>query len=113
MEINIENSESQDLILGSLGLQKLDKPLTEADLLAYLSEAIAYMIEHELDMLLSLLYRLDIDEDKINATLHPKNPIEAHIGLAHLVINRQKQRISTKNEYRTTHNSSPDWSFEE
>ena len=79
-------------ILRDFELTIPDKILSEKELLDYLSEAIAYMIEHKLDFLLSLLYRLDIDEDKINKALLPGNSAPANTALAHLVLERQDRK---------------------
>jgi len=85
-------------------------PLTEQELFELLADRIAYMIEYQIDMLLSLLYRLDIDEDKINQALTPKNPEPANIALARLVIQRQKQRIETKKQYKQQ--NTDNWIYE-
>ena len=55
---------------------------TRRELLNYLADVIAYMIENRLDYLLSLLYRLDVAEDKINRALMPGNAEDANVALA-------------------------------
>lgn len=74
---------------------------TEEELLNLLTERVDYMIEHQLDMLLSLMYRLDIDEHKIQIALLPNAPEPANVGLARLILERQKQRAFTKLNYRS------------
>ena len=65
-EITAENAETTALIVRDFELTTPEKPMTEAELLNYLADVIAYMIEKRLDYLLSLLYRLDVAEDNIN-----------------------------------------------
>lgn len=74
--------------------------LSEEELLDMLSQRIAFLIENRLEFLLSLMYRLDIDESKVNYALSPIAIEPPHIGLARLVLARQKQRAYTKQHYK-------------
>ena len=74
--------------------------ITEEELLRMLSEQIAFLIENRMEFLLSLMYRLDIDERKIEAALLPNSPIPPHEAIARLVLDRQKKRAYTKLHYR-------------
>ena len=68
---------------------KDEKTISEEELLEVLSQQVAYMLDHRLDFLLSLMYRLDVYEEKINQALSPHSPIPPHLGLAHLILERQ------------------------
>ena len=107
-----ENAETTALVVRDFDLETPDKPMTEAELLTYLSDVIAYMIERKLDYLLSLLYRLDVSEKSINQALMPGNSEDANVALARLVIDRQKKRIATKRAYRAQNPSSWNWDLE-
>ncbi|MBL7794237.1 MAG: hypothetical protein JNK77_18040 [Saprospiraceae bacterium] len=74
--------------------------VSEAQLLEMLSERIADLIEHRMEFLLSLMYRLDVNERKVHAALSPLAPEPPHIGIARLVVERQKQRAFTKRYYQ-------------
>ena len=76
--------------------------VSESELLDILTERVAYLLDHNADFLFSLLYRLDVDEAKINVALSPTNPFLPGESLARLIIERQKQRIKTKEHYRNT-----------
>ncbi|MDZ7877921.1 MAG: hypothetical protein U5L45_09635 [Saprospiraceae bacterium] len=108
----IDAHETAALIVRYFELTTPDKDMTEAELLAYLADVIAYMIDKKLDYLLSLLYRLDVSERKINRALMPGNVEDAHVALARLVIERQKQRIATKRAYREQHPTNWNWDLE-
>ena len=54
-----------------------------------------------MEVLLSLMYRLDIDEKKVEFALSPIAPEPANRGLAMLVLERQKQRVYTKQKYKS------------
>ncbi len=111
-EITAENAETTALIVRDFELTTPEKSMTEAELLNYLADVIAYMIENRLDYLLSLLYRLDVAEDKINRALMPGNAEDANVALARLVIERQKRRIATKKAHREQNPSNWNWDLE-
>ena len=106
------NKETTALILRDFELTDPQKEMTEQELLDYLAVAIEYMIEHKLDFLLSLLYRLDVSERKINEALLPGNREDANIALAKLVLDRQKLRVATKKAYREQNPSNWDWEMD-
>ena len=104
-------TETTAMIVKDFGLTAPKYTMTEAELLDYLSDVIGYMVESRLDYLLSLLYRLDVSEEKINhAFLYNAEP--ANVALARLVIERQKQRIATKKAYREQNPSNWNWDLE-
>lgn len=94
------NEQTTELIAVQFGLDIGNEPIPDDEVFDVLANAVAYMIEKRLDYLLSLLYRLDIDEGKINFALSPIAPDPANIGLARLIWERQKQRIFTKKFYQ-------------
>ena len=79
-----------------------DKKPTEQELFEMLADQVAYMMQYRLDFLMSLMYRLDVDEEKIRKAISPKALIAPNIGLAHLILERQKLRIKIKQEYGKT-----------
>jgi hypothetical protein len=89
-----------NLVIRDFGLlgEEDDKPSEEV-IFQMLCDKIAWLIEHNMEYLLSLLYRNDVPESKIYIALLPDNPDPANIALAKLVIERQKQRLETKKEF--------------
>lgn len=76
------------------------QPLNEQELFDLLCNEVAIMIETRMDYLLGLMYRLDVEEHKINKALHLDNPEPANVSLARLILERQKQRMFTKKNYK-------------
>jgi hypothetical protein len=111
-DIQADNAETTALIVRDFELTTPDKDMTEAELLAYLADVIAYMIDKKLDYLLSLLYRLDVSEKNINQALMPGNAEDANVALARLVIERQKKRIATKRAHREQNPTNWNWDLE-
>lgn len=99
----MENEDLQlarELIARDFELESQESILTEEALLQLLADHIAYMIDVRMEFLLSLMYRLDIDEAKVNRALSPMHEEPANIALARLVLERQKQRVFTKKHYK-------------
>jgi len=88
------------LIARDLGLDIKEESMTEEELFNLVINEVAYMIEHRLEYLLSLMYRMDISEQKVSDALSPAAPEPANIGLGRLILERQKQRIYTKIRYK-------------
>jgi hypothetical protein len=81
--------------------------ITDEELLAVLTIRIENMLEQETDMLLSLLYRLDVEEKAILKALQPEIGETAASSLAKLVLKRQKQRWEIKKSTEVDHNDIP------
>ncbi len=101
-------SETREMIIQDFGLEIPGEGMDEAALFQILADAVAYMIEHKIDFLMSLLYRLDVLEPHINHALSPLCPDPANIALAKLIMERQKQRVHTKAAYRKSHKDQED-----
>lgn len=72
---------------------------TSADedaLLNVVAARVGYLLVHDVDFLMGMLYRLDVLEEKIKIALGKGSDDPAHIALAKLIIERQKQRYQSK-----------------
>lgn len=77
---------------------ELKQEMTEEELVEVLANRIAEMLDHEPDLLMSTLYRLDVFESKILAVFD--NPaIPNAQGLALLILDRQKEKLETRKKY--------------
>jgi hypothetical protein len=93
--------QTSALVKQDFDLTEADNAQSEADLLAALAERIAQMLETQPEYLFSMLYRMDVLEEKIRPVLAPAAPEPANLGLARLVLERQKQRVATKRSVKT------------
>ncbi len=98
-----------DLITRDFEIETTGEQLSEEQLFQLLADQVAYMIEYKLDFLLSLMYRLDIDEEKVDYALSPYAKEPANIGIAKLVWERQKKRAQTKLDYPPKKLEDWDW----
>ncbi len=96
------SKETKTLIIRDFELEVGEDEISDEALFDHLANQVAYMIEYRLDFLLSLMYRLDILEYKINDVLQNRTAEAPNIGLARLIVERQKERIFTKQHYKQT-----------
>ncbi len=75
-----------------------DSILDEAAVLDLFTIRVEELMRDNLDLLLSSLYRLDVEEYKIEQALHSAH-VPAARGIAALIIERQKERIRTRKTY--------------
>ncbi|MCC6724622.1 MAG: hypothetical protein IT258_08935 [Saprospiraceae bacterium] len=98
--MNNSSDNSNQLLIKDFELQSSEAEApSEAELFQLLCDRISWMIEHNMEYLLSLLYRNDVLEYKILDALSPGNPEPANVALAKLVMERQQQRLATKKQY--------------
>lgn len=64
-----------------------------------LADAINYMITHNFEKLVQLLYRIDVNEQKLKKMLQTYNE-EAGKIIARLIIERQLEKIKTRQQFR-------------
>lgn len=80
-----------------------DQPfLDESTLVSMIEKRVEQLMTDNPDLLFSFLYRLDVDEHKIQSALQSGTDIAR--ALAALIVQRQKVRIDTKIKYRKDHN---------
>ena len=100
-----------EMIATDFGISQQDA-LDEAALVALLSHRGGDMMANEMEYLMGMLYRLDVQEAKTKAALSASNPEAAHITIAKLIIERQKQRLKTKlNSFKPLPDDMKDWAW--
>ena len=89
--------DPKDVILQNFDMEE-KQVATEEELIALLTSRIEEMLDHEPDILMSSLYRLDVLEHKILAVFD--NPaIPNAEGLARLILDRQKEKQETRRKF--------------
>jgi hypothetical protein len=72
---------------------------TPEELTKKLSEYINYLIVHDFNQLVSILYRLDVSENKLKQMLQDSSAGDAGNIIAALIIERQLQKIKSRRQY--------------
>ncbi len=75
------------------------------EVIEYLSHRINDLINTNFEKLISLLYRMDVSEQKIKHLLEKNNTSNAGLVIAPLMVERELQRIKTKKEFLQTPNN--------
>jgi len=75
-----------------------DPVLDEESVIELFTRRVEELMRDDLDLLLSSLYRFDVEEDKIQEALRSPN-VPAARGIAMLILDRQKQRLKTRKSY--------------
>jgi hypothetical protein len=74
--------------------------ITENELAGLLANRINELIRSDMNVLITALYRIDVDEKKIREMLIKNKETDAALVIAHLVIERQKQKIKTRSMFK-------------
>lgn len=77
----------------------LEETLSENQLREVMVKAFAYLIEDDFSKLLQILYRADVDQDKLKQHLENAENSNAAEVIADAYINRQKAKIETWKKY--------------
>lgn len=81
--------------------------LLKQQTLILLQQEIDYLINNDFNKLVQVLYQIDISEKKLNALLQQNPQADASKIIAVLVIERQLQKIKTRQQFtRKSDNSS-------
>jgi hypothetical protein len=101
------NSENQISISDSvLSLADTIKETADDNVRSQLINLINELIKNDFPSLVQLLYRLDVEENKLKKLLHENSETDAASIIADLIIKRQIQKIATKNQYKKKDNPS-------
>ena len=76
-----------------------------------LSVHLNYLIQHDFQKLVSILYRIDVSEAKLKYLLKENTDKDASPIIADLIIERQLQKIKSRQEHRRDSTSSLDESW--
>ena len=66
------------------------------DFIAYIN----HLVDTDFEKLIYLLYRIDVNENKIKNLLEGKSDINAGELIAHAIIERQMEKIDTRKKYK-------------
>ncbi len=103
----MENALSK--VLGDVSLHQVEDK--EGEVLEILTASIAEMLEKEPDLLLSSMYRMDIDERKILQILNSHSENDIPTEFAKLVLERQRVALMTRAKFPQKKISDPEASF--
>lgn len=89
-----------EAIKPEIGIELTDDAIGEDDLLHAIKVRVSELLDQDPALLFSYLYRLDVLEVDLKRVLswhHGQNPVDS---ISELILERQKNRIATKEKYR-------------
>ncbi|ACU03778.1 hypothetical protein [Pedobacter heparinus] len=93
----MENFNSLSLIIAKdFEVEELG---TETMLRARLIEAFAYLLDHNISKMMNILYRADVNEEKLKTLLISNSDLPSAEVIADAYISRQKEKIETRKKY--------------
>lgn len=75
-------------------------PHSREALLEALRQAIVYLLLHNLEKLWNILYKIDVNEQKVKALFELNQPEKIAPEMARLIYERLEQKAKTRLEYR-------------
>ena len=73
-----------------------------------LAAYIHQLINHDFQKLIGILYRLDVSEQKLKTLLAEKNATDAGIIIADAIIERQKEKFTSRKKFGITNKDIPE-----
>lgn len=74
--------------------------LSAGELREKLIEFINHLIQKDFEKLVSILYRVDVNENKLKTLLKASAGTDAAVLIADLILERELQKIKTRNTYK-------------
>ena len=71
---------------------QIDENLTDEEMILHIADRVEHLLKADPDLMLSYLYRLDVEEKNIASALKT-SIMPVHVTFANLIWERQKQRL--------------------
>lgn len=78
---------------------EVDDILSEDLLRVRLIEAFAYLLDNNISKMMNILYRTDVNEEKLKALLISNSNLPSAEVVADAYISRQKEKVETRKKY--------------
>lgn len=87
-----------------LNLNQQLNAFQQQELKEQLISIVNYLLLHDFDKLIRILYRVDVSEQKLKELLQKNPQTDAAIIITDLLIERQEEKIKTKESFKTNDN---------
>lgn len=65
-----------------------------------LTSAVMYLLLHDMEKLLNILYRIDVNEPKVKAAFAQNDPKQIAPVIARLILEREVQKAESRRKYK-------------
>lgn len=99
MELEFEQIKS---LISDRFIDKKKQDDSEQSFIDLIAERVAELMESNMELFINHLYRMDIDERKVNRTLLEAEDSEETVyhAMARLIYERQKERLESRRKFR-------------
>ncbi|AMS28189.1 hypothetical protein AEM51_11895 [Bacteroidetes bacterium UKL13-3] len=73
---------------------------TYENVLEVLTSSVMYLLLHDMEKLLNILYRIDVNEPKVKAAFAQNNPKLIAPTIAQLILDRELQKAESRRKYK-------------
>jgi len=81
---------------------------SEEELLNLIELLVQELVDSDFESLLRLLYRIDVNENKVKKAIDFTGPEKASLSIAKLILEREKEKAASREKYST---GESDWEF--
>lgn len=78
---------------------ELEEIWSEAEIRERLVQAFAYLLDNDISKMMNILYRTDVDEEKLKSLLISNSELPSAEVIADAYLRRQKEKIETRKKY--------------
>lgn len=93
----MEPQELLEAAAREMGIEVKDRPAVSEQLL---TDRINEMLQNDFSRLVALLYRIDVNEDRLRELLKVQPGRDAAVIITRLILERQLQKINSRQRYR-------------
>ncbi|MCX2452163.1 hypothetical protein OQX61_12895 [Pedobacter sp. PLR] len=72
---------------------------SETEIKERLVQAFAYLLDNDISKMMNILYRADVDEEKLKSLLISNSELPSAEVIAEAYLRRQKEKIETRKKY--------------
>ncbi len=91
--------------LKSFRIQDIDLPEKDygsrEELINIVSITVFDLLAKDMEKLMSILYRLDVDETRFKKVLSSSDPSAVHLKVAELIVDREIKKMETRKKFRS------------
>lgn len=97
--------ENDDIIQSLLTACRQIEHTAKLELQVHLRDGISWLIQHDFERLVQILYQLDVHEDKLKKSLQSSPDIDAVNIISDMIVERQVEKWKTKQELNNLHST--------
>ncbi|HCP93595.1 MAG TPA: hypothetical protein DIU05_06140 [Bacteroidetes bacterium] len=96
----LDESLLPDTIQSIQKYMEMESTPTYENVLEVLTSSVMYLLLHDMEKLLNILYRIDVNEPKVKAAFAQNNPKLIAPTIAQLILDRELQKAESRRKYK-------------